>query len=167
MPKFATYLHPHTILVTKPAAQINFVGYSYLYFSQVRQGLTERLGHYPALPAREAALEDYLPVHQAQYLQKISRMAADEPVTEPPNWSIENSGLAYTLPGLRYGLGGLLEAVDQMKAGQLERAYCFSLGGHHAFNVSCAWARQRPLQKWAIAIYPSCTVITTTPSGHI
>jgi acetoin utilization deacetylase AcuC-like enzyme len=42
-------------------------------------------------------------------------------------------GLAYTLPGLLFGLGGLLTAVDQMKAGQLERAYCFSMGGHHAF----------------------------------
>lgn len=133
MPKFATYLHPNTILTTKPAAQINFVGHSYPYFSEVRQGLAEQLAHYPMLPAREAAIADYLTVHTAAYLQKIERMAASEPVIEPPHWSIENSGLAYTLPGLLYGLGGLLEAVDQMKAGQLERAYCFSLGGHHAF----------------------------------
>jgi acetoin utilization deacetylase AcuC-like enzyme len=133
MPKFATYLHPSTTLTTKPAEQINFVGHSYPYFSQIRQGLAELLGHYPALPARQAAVEDYLTVHHADYLQKITRLAADEPVDELPNWSVENSGLAYTLPGLLYGLGGLLEAVDQMKASELERAYCFSLGGHHAF----------------------------------
>lgn len=133
MPKFATYLHPHTTLTTKPADQIAFVGHSYPYFCQVRQGLAERLVHYPALPAREASVADYGAVHTAVYLQTIQRLAANEPVDEQPNWSIENTGLAHTLPGLLYGLGGLMEAIDQMKAGQLERAYCFSLGGHHAF----------------------------------
>jgi acetoin utilization deacetylase AcuC-like enzyme len=133
MSKFATYLHPNTTLIAKPAEQVRFVGHSYPYFSQVRQRLAELLGHYPALPARQAAVEDYLTVHDAAYLQTISGMTADEPVDELPNWSIENSGLAYTLPGLLYGLGGLMTAVDQMKAGQLERAYCFGLGGHHAF----------------------------------
>ena len=133
MPKFATYLHPNTTLTTKPSPQIAFVGHSYPYFCRVRHGLAEQLAHYPALPAREAAVADYGTVHTAVYLQTIQRLADDEPVDEQPQWSMENSGLAYTLPGLRYGLGGLMEAIDQMKAGQLERAYCFSLGGHHAF----------------------------------
>ena len=133
MPQFATYLHANTTLTTKPASEINFVGHSYPYFAQVRQHLAERLAHYPTLPARQATIADYGVVHTAVYLQTIQHLADDQPVDQPPKWSIENSGLAYTLPGLLYGLGGLMEAVDQMKAGQLERAYCFSLGGHHAF----------------------------------
>jgi hypothetical protein len=34
------------------------------------------------------------------------------------------------LPGYQYGLGGMFEAVEQMKRGHLERAFCFCLGGH-------------------------------------
>jgi len=60
-------------------------------------------------------------------------MAHDEQVEELPRLSIECSGLDHCLPGYLYGLGGMLEAIDQMRAGLLERAYCFSLGGHHAY----------------------------------
>jgi len=34
--------------------------------------------------------------------------------------------------GYQYGLGGMLAAIDRMKAGVLDRAYCFFSGGHHA-----------------------------------
>ena len=44
-----------------------------------------------------------------------------------PELSIECQGLEYCLPGDIYGLGGMLEAIDQMKQGLVERAYRFSI----------------------------------------
>lgn len=44
-----------------------------------------------------------------------------------PELSIECQGLEYCLPGDIYGLGGMLEAIDQMKQGLVERAYRFSM----------------------------------------
>jgi acetoin utilization deacetylase AcuC-like enzyme len=37
------------------------------------------------------------------------------------------------VPGYEFGLGGMLEAIDQMRRGAIDRASCFSLGGHHAY----------------------------------
>jgi acetoin utilization deacetylase AcuC-like enzyme len=133
MPKFATYLHPHTRHTSKPGDQIQFVGHSLPYFSRVRQGLEKALSDYPVLPVRKAEYEEYLRVHTEEYLQKLTLMASGEYPEEPPALSIECVGLEYCLPGYLYGLGGMLEAVDRMEKGTLERAYCFSLGGHHAY----------------------------------
>ena len=44
-----------------------------------------------------------------------------------PRLSAECSGLEHCLPGYQAGLGGMLEAIDQMRAGALDRADCFSL----------------------------------------
>jgi acetoin utilization deacetylase AcuC-like enzyme len=60
-------------------------------------------------------------------------MAAGETVEESPRLSLECLGYEYCLPGYQYGLGGMLAAIEQMKVGSLERAYCYSLGGHHAY----------------------------------
>lgn len=132
MPNFATYLHAQTCLTSKPVAQIQFIGHSLPYFSRVRQALAEALSGYPALPVRKVALEEYGRVHATGYLQKLARMAAGEVVEDRPKLSIECVGLHHSLPGHRYGFGGMVEAIDRMKAGSLERAYCFTLGGHHA-----------------------------------
>jgi acetoin utilization deacetylase AcuC-like enzyme len=133
MPKFATYLHPHTCYTSKPSEQIQFIGHSYPHFSQVRAGLEKRLADYPTLTVREATYEDYLSVHTETYLDKLRKMAAGELVEDPPRLSVECTGFEHCLPGYLYGLGGMLEAIDQMRAGTLKRAYCFSLGGHHAY----------------------------------
>ena len=134
MPKFATYLHPHTCYTSKPSDQIKFIGHSIPYFSQVRQELEKVLVNYPALPLRQASYADYLSVHKDEYLKKLTMMAAGEPLEELPRLSIECIGFEYCLPGYLYGLGGMLEAIDHMKASMLERAYCFSFGGHHAYS---------------------------------
>ena len=133
MPKFATYLHPHTCYTSKPSDQIKFIGHSIPYFSQVRQELEKVLGNYPTLPVRQADYTDFLSVHTDTYLKKLMAMASDEPLEELPKQSIENTGFEYCLPGYLYGLGGMLEVIDHMKANILERGYCFSLGGHHAY----------------------------------
>ena len=133
MPKFATYLHPQTTYTSKPAHLVRFVGLSFPLSSQIRQDLEGGLSDYAALPVREAEYADYARVHDAQYLNKLKLMALEQPLDEPPKLSIECTGFEYCLPGYLYSLGGMLEAVDQMQAGDLERAYCFSLGGHHAY----------------------------------
>jgi acetoin utilization deacetylase AcuC-like enzyme len=133
MTHFATYVCRQTAETSRPAGEIAFAGHSYPYFSQVREALASALRDYPALPPRQASFDDYLRVHTPGYLDALRQMAAGEQPAQPPRLSIECQGLEYCLPGYLYGLGGMLEAIDDMRAGTLERAYCFSLGGHHAY----------------------------------
>jgi acetoin utilization deacetylase AcuC-like enzyme len=132
-PQFATYLHPETMATSKPSDMIAFVGYSWPHWAQIWQALVERTASYATLPLRIAAFNTFGSVHTAAYLQQLQLMAAGTPPTVLPRLSAECSGLEYCLPGYQAGLGGMLEAIDQMRAGNLDRAYCFSLGGHHAY----------------------------------
>lgn len=134
MSNFAVYLHPETVLTSKPAEQITFAGHSQPYFSQVRQALEEALSdEYPSLPLRQADYDEYGRVHTADYLRQLVLLAQDAPLEGPSPLGNSSQGLEHCLPGYCYSLGGLLEAIDQMRRGNVERAYCFSLGGHHAF----------------------------------
>lgn len=81
---------------------------------------------------READFQEYAAVHQADYLAKLQQMATGTLPEILPKLSIECTGLEFCLPGYSFSLGGLFEAVDQIKAGRFQRAYCFSLGSHHA-----------------------------------
>jgi acetoin utilization deacetylase AcuC-like enzyme len=130
---FGVYLHSHTCHTSIPREQIRFAGYSLPYWDSVRQALEHVLKDYPSLPLREAQLANYQGVHSGAYLDGLVKMAAGcapEPPLEPGSGCL---GLEFALPGYRFSLGGMQQAVDQMKRGVLERAYCFSLGGHHAF----------------------------------
>ncbi len=133
MPHFAAYLHPETCLTSKPIELIRFMGYSLPHFARVREELAKQLTDYPPLPLRQSDFAEFRRVHHPDYLDALRRMAADEPVSERPCLSVECTGYEYCLPGYQYGLGGMLEAIDWMKAGVLDRIYCFSLGGHHAY----------------------------------
>lgn len=133
MSHFAVYLHPETCLTSKPIAQIHFIGHSLPHFARVRGELARRLADYPQLPLRQAIFAEFQRVHKIDYLVALQRMAADEPVSNRPRLSVECTGYEYCLPGYGYGLGGMLAAIDRMQAGMLDRAYCFSLGGHHAY----------------------------------
>lgn len=133
---FATYLHPHTAETSRPRAEINFTGFSLPYFDQVRAALASRTSHYFSLPPALAELALFQRIHTASYLDAIKQLAVDQQPAVYPRLSPECNGLEFCLPGYAAGLGGLCAAVDQMKAGNLERAYCFSLGGHHAFADS-------------------------------
>jgi acetoin utilization deacetylase AcuC-like enzyme len=131
--KFATYLHDETALTSRPIDEIEFVGHSYPYFNSVRKELKNKLGKYNSLEARSAGYSDYLTVHSETYIQKLLAMASGQDVEQHPKLSIECKSLEYCLPGYLFGLGGMLQAIDQMKLGNIHRAYCFSLGGHHAY----------------------------------
>jgi acetoin utilization deacetylase AcuC-like enzyme len=155
MPQFAAYLHPHTCYLSKPIDSIKFSGYSYPYFAQVRQALVHSLNPYPQLSIRKAYYHDYVTVHDPKYLKKITLKALNKPLDqvslELPKCSIECEGLEYCIPAYLYGLGGMLEAIDQMKKGNIERAYCFSLVGHHAYsNWGHGYCLLNPLSASAI-----------------
>ena len=135
MTRLVTYLHPQAFYTSKPAREISFGKYSFPYYNKVRRALEKSVRDYPVLPLRKARFDDYLQVHTHAYLRKLALKALDKPLDEiglslPSN--IECQGLEYSLPGYLYGLGGMLEAIDRMKQGSVERAYCFSMVGHHA-----------------------------------
>lgn len=132
-PSFAVYLHPDTCYTSKPRELIQFTGYSLPYWDSVRQELENLLKDYSTLPLCKAELTEYQRVHKATYLEGLAKMAAGETLEQPLKLGNGCLGLEYALPGYLFSLGGMLEAVDQMKLGRLDRAYCFSLGGHHAF----------------------------------
>ena len=132
-PRFATSLHPETTATTRPPETIAFVGYSWPHFAQIRQALVERMASYACLPLRIAALDTFSSVHTTAYLQQLQRMAEGSVPDVAPRLSAECSGLEHCLPGYQAGLGGMLEAIDRMRTGFLDRVYCFSLGGHHAY----------------------------------
>lgn len=133
MKGFATYLNPHTCYTSKPMAEIEFAGYSMPYFAQVRQALAQELAYYPSLPVRQTALAEYGRIHTSTYLTQLQDLADGKPVDPLPKLSLECRGYEFCLPAYTYGLGGFFEAIDQMKAGKLERAYLFAPGGHHAY----------------------------------
>ncbi|MCL1465652.1 histone deacetylase family protein [Argonema galeatum] len=132
MTKFATYLHPHTCYTSKPSSKLSFVGHSLPHYSKIRQELEKALVDYPTLPVRRVDYAEYLSVHTDKYLIQLALMALEKPLPQKPKLSTECTNLQYCLPGYLYGLGGMIEAIDHMKKGILERAYCFSLVGHHA-----------------------------------
>ena len=81
-------------------------------------------------------LSEYLRIHAREYLQQLILLAWGKPLDKfhlpLPKLLGGCWGLEHCLPGYAYGLGGMFEAIDLMKRGVLERAYCFSLVGHHA-----------------------------------
>lgn len=134
--RFATYLHPQTFLTSKPIHSLSFPQYSLPHYNKVRDALQKSLQDYPSLPLRKAEILDYLRVHSEVYLHKLTLKSLNQPLDQVstllPELSLECQSLEYALPGYLYGLGGMLEAIDRMKLGMLERAYCYSMVGHHA-----------------------------------
>lgn len=133
MPKFSTYLPPQVFATSKPLDQIKFIGQSLPHFDEIRISLTKALTHYASISPTQADFEEFYRVHDQEYLFKLLQMARGEKLKEFPKLSIECAGLEFSIPGYQYSLGGMFEAVHQMKSGTLERAYCFSMGGHHAY----------------------------------
>jgi acetoin utilization deacetylase AcuC-like enzyme len=133
MPTFATSLAPETLLTADSVAADQFIGQSLPYAASVRAGLVEALRGYPILPYRLADFALFADVHTSTYLDQITQLAAGQRPEPYPQLSMECSGLWHALPGYCAGLGGMLAAIDAMQTGNLDRAFCFSLGGHHAY----------------------------------
>ncbi|MFM2060911.1 MAG: hypothetical protein RLZZ507_581 [Cyanobacteriota bacterium] len=133
---FATYFHPQTCTTSKAINLISFVGYSFPHYNLIREEIAKKITVYPSLPINKVKYTEYLRAHSYEYLQKLAFKALGKELNESllslPSLSIECEGLEYCLPSYLYGLGGIFTAIDEMKKGNLERAYCFSLVGHHA-----------------------------------
>ena len=112
---FATYLHLETAQTSRPVSAALFAGHSYPHYARLGRELAGQLSHLPSLPLREVAFDEYRRVHAPEYLAAIQRMAADQPVLERPKLSLECAGYQYCLPVYGHSLGGLYEAIDQMK----------------------------------------------------
>lgn len=134
MSGFATYLHKEMLQANKPLDQIGFTGYSVPHFRRVRDGIVAKAGHHRQLPLAKADFQDYYRIHDAQYLDGLQLLAAGKQPDPMPMLSMECNGYEYFLGAYCYGLGGLYAAIDAMKAGTLQHAYTFPLGGHHAFT---------------------------------
>lgn len=132
--KFFTYLHAHIFLTTKPVEEIKFTGQSLPHYNTVRAKLADELVDYPTIPPIRVALDEYARVHDPVYLDTLQQMARGEEVEAVPKLSLECAGLEYNILGYEYALGGMFEAINRMREGVLERAYCFSMGGHHAYQ---------------------------------
>lgn len=130
--KFATYLHPECGLTSKPTDQVDWCGHSYPHYEQVRKLLAEVLHEYPSLPLRRVGLQEYASVHSPAYLRQLTDAAEGHSDGAQPKLNSECRGLIFCLPGYEYALGGMYEAIERMRCGSLNRAYCFALGGHHA-----------------------------------
>jgi acetoin utilization deacetylase AcuC-like enzyme len=127
----AIYFHPETCKTAIDRNKIEFIGQSLPYFDEVRHEIRKHL-NYTELLLTKSSIEDYKVVHKAEYVDALIALSKGQKV-EMPNLSLECTNLYYALEGHEYALGGVYSALDLMKQGALDRAYCFSLGSHHAF----------------------------------
>lgn len=135
MTGLATYFYPAIFESTRPLEQLAFNGYAVPHFQRVFTAVERRLaGRYPALPYRKADLADYARVHDPAYLEALEALSQDRPVAKKPYLNAECHHFWYVLPGYTVSLGGMLEAIDQMRRGRIQRAYVQSLCGHHAYR---------------------------------
>ncbi|MCF8365772.1 MAG: hypothetical protein K9H16_08325, partial [Bacteroidales bacterium] len=131
-PKFAIYLHKEIFNTLKPFDQINFQGYSFPHFNKIREALEKALDNYPKLQLRKADFKLYYQVHDKCYLDDLLLLSQDKKPSEEINRTIECSGMEYAIPGYEFSLGGFVEAINMVISGNLDRAYLFNVGGHHA-----------------------------------
>jgi acetoin utilization deacetylase AcuC-like enzyme len=129
---FATYLHLETLSTSRNVSDSQFTGFSYPHYSRIAKQLAQELSDLPSLPVRRADLDEFRRAHSLEYLDALKLMADGQLVPAKPKLNSECAGLEYCLPGYCYGLGGFCEAIDHMQRGSLERAFIFSLVGHHA-----------------------------------
>ena len=128
---YASYFHPETCLTSIPRNEIKFVGNSLPHYDSMRNDIAKNLKG-SEIPLCKVAIEEFYSVHDRKYLEKIIALSQKQEV-DLPKISGECSNLWHALPGYEYGLGGAYAAIDQMKKGNLDRAYCFSLPSHHGF----------------------------------
>ena len=128
----ATYFHPEICQTLKPVEELEFIGQSLPYYNSVRDEIRKRID-YPELALSKVDFNEYYSVHSKDYINGIVKSANDE-TDGDFEISAECMNLHYAIPGYEYSLGGLYKAVDLMKKGELDRAYCFSMPSHHAFT---------------------------------
>lgn len=128
---FGHYFHPETCLTSMPMENIEFIGQSLPYFDSVRNEVCKNLAG-KELPLEKVSFKEFESVHEQKYLNQIRKLIKGDQ-TDYPEISLECTNLHMAIPGYEYGLGGLYTALNLMRKGVLDRAYCFCLPSHHAF----------------------------------
>jgi len=128
---FGYYFHPETCFTSMPREKIEFIGQSLPYFDSVRNEIRKKLPG-KELPVEKVSFDEFRTVHEKEYLDQILKLVNGD-LTDPPEMSIECANLHLAIPGYEYGIGGLYSALNLMRKGVLDRAYCFCLPSHHAF----------------------------------
>jgi len=128
MNKFEIYFHPETNLTGKPLQGIE-AAEAISGFEIKRQTIFQEFGS--GLPPARKDLNYFRKVHNETYLDGIIKLSREEPAEL--NISLECEGLQHFLPGYEYSLGGVCAAIDRMREGTMERAYCYALPSHHAY----------------------------------
>lgn len=131
-----TYFYPETCLTSKAINDIEFIGQSLPFYNSVRDYMERSLSPYENLLLRHEAIDNFLSVHNRDYLDSICKLAQDIELSEEdtPSLSLECAGLQYALPAYSYSLGGYYQAIEEMKTGILNRAYIFSMPSHHSYT---------------------------------
>lgn len=133
---FAISLHPGLAATSRPLHEIAFFGKSLPHYQGIWESMAPLAAAHPRLAPAMADMGLYHAVHTQQYMAALAQLAAGQRPEPPPRLSAECAGLAFALPAYQYALGGMCAAIDQMRAGALDRAYCCGLGGHHAAAAS-------------------------------
>jgi acetoin utilization deacetylase AcuC-like enzyme len=123
MEKLGIYLHKETskqIAGLRPAPAID-------EFIKMRDSIRME----STIALSRVDLSEYASVHSAEYLNKIRSKSRDSHFRFPLTKECQN--LFDFIPGYEYTLGGMYSAIDLIKKGEIDRAYCWSLPGHHAY----------------------------------
>jgi acetoin utilization deacetylase AcuC-like enzyme len=132
-PTVAVYFHPETIKTSAAADSFEWVGHSLPYIGRISAGIRSGTD-LPELPLNRVPFDEFRAVHDERYLRGITNRAKG--IQEPEiRISMECRNLWMAIPGYEFGLGGLYSAIDQMKKGILDRAYCGVLPSHHAYTA--------------------------------
>lgn len=86
-------------------------------------------GHWQCLPPRKATVEELLLVHHPAHIQRIEHAAKNAPVYLDPDTSVSVESYETAL----LAAGGVLECIDAICSGKLQRIFAFVRPpGHHA-----------------------------------
>jgi acetoin utilization deacetylase AcuC-like enzyme len=121
---FGLYFHPETSKQLSGLAPQKSV----YDFIQNRDSIQRK----SSIPLTKVDITEFLSVHTTAYLDSLIALSQNLTPETEPRLSIECENLYDFLPGFEYGLGGMYATIDLMKKGILDRAYCYSLPGHHA-----------------------------------
>jgi acetoin utilization deacetylase AcuC-like enzyme len=118
------YVHPETTSRLEGRNPMDAI----YNFIEVRDSINRK----STIPLKRIDISEYLTVHDKAYVEGLQTMSRGEEPREHISLSLECLNMQYFLPGYEFSLGGFYSAIDLMKKGILNKAYCWSLPGHHA-----------------------------------
>jgi acetoin utilization deacetylase AcuC-like enzyme len=118
------YIYPETLLQLRRLKPIKALA----DFIDLRNNIHQE----STIPLNRVDIGEFRSVHTQTYLDALIRLSRGEKPEINPALSMECLDCHDFLPGHEYGLGGIYAAIDLMKKGVLDRAWCFALPGHHA-----------------------------------